>query len=137
MGYNIEVAFDILKHGNVTEMKQTISFMALDHNCDHYYYDYEMECDVKFKRNHCIVIINFDDSETFNCAIFLKKIKDIKGLHIECVYEDVIHCKLIYASQQYLKRIDKSRAVVYNKFKRERSYSDNENMLLDGLSKKL
>jgi hypothetical protein len=87
-------------------------------------------------RNHCIIIINFEDDQIFNCAEFIKTIKKINGLHIECIYEDTLICKLIYASQYYLKNIDKDKVVTYNKFKRERGYSDNENMLLDVFSKK-
>ena len=136
MGYNVEIAFDMIKHSNVSELKETISSFALDFNCDHYYYHYEMENDVKFKRNHCVVIVNFDDNETFNCARFVKTIKRINGLHIECIYEDTLLCKLIYASQYYLKNVDKDKVIIYNKFKRERSHSDNENMLLEVVQKK-
>ena len=131
MGYNVEIAFDMIKHGNVSELKEIISSFALDFNCDHYYYHYEMENDVKFKRNHCVVIVNFDDNETFNCARFVKTIKRINGLHIECIYEDNIACKLIYASQYYMTTMEKDTAIKYSKFKRERSLSDNERVLLD------
>jgi hypothetical protein len=133
MGYNVEIAFDMIKHKNVSEMKQTISNFALDFNCDHYYYYYDMDNDAKISRNHCIVNVNFDDSETFNCAKFIKTIKKINGLHIECIYEDTFLCKLIYASQYYLKNIDKDKVLIYNKFKRERSHSDNEAILLNAV----
>ena len=136
MGYNVEVAFDMIKHGNVSEMKEKISSFALNFDCDHYYYQYEMINNAKMNRNHCIIIINFEDDQIFNCAEFIKTIKKINGLHIECIYEDTLICKLIYASQYYLKNIDKDKVVTYNKFKRERGYSDNENMLLDVFSKK-
>ena len=136
MGYNVEVAFDMIKHSNVSEMKEKISSFALDFDCDHYYYQYEMINNAKMNRNHCIIIINFEDDQIFNCAEFIKTIKKINGLHIECIYEDTLICKLIYASQYYLKNIDKDKVVTYNKFKRERGYSDNENMLLDVFSKK-
>jgi len=136
MGYNVEVAFDMIKHSNVSEMKETISSLALDFNCDHYYYQYEMINNAKMNRNHCIIIVNFEDDHIFNCARFIKTIKKINGLHIECIYEDTLLCKLIYASQYYLKTIDKDKVIIYNKFKRERGYSDNENMILDVVSKK-
>jgi hypothetical protein len=81
-------------------------------------------------------LVNFDDNEIFNCAQFIKKIKQITGLYIECIYEDTLLCKLIYASQYYLTNIDKEKVVLYNKFKRERSYSNNEEMILKVVSKK-
>jgi len=136
MGYNVEIAFDIVKHGNVSDIKEMIYSLASEFNCDHYYHQYEMVNNAKFNRNHCIIIVNFEDDQVFNCAEFVKTIKKINGLYIECIYEDTLICKLIYASQYYLKNIDKDKVVTYNKFKRERGYSDNENMLLEVVSKK-
>ena len=60
----------------------------------------------------------------------IKSIKNTHGIHIECIYEDENKCKLIYASNYYLKQIDKSCVIIYNKFKRERSLSDNEKIIL-------
>jgi hypothetical protein len=137
MGYTIEIAFDMIKHNNVSELKEFISSLALDFDCNHYYYYFDMENDVKFKRNHCIVSVNFDDKDTFKCANFIKSIKKINGMHIECIYEDTYLCKLIYGSQFYLKNIDKDKVTIYNKFKRERSHSNNENMLLNVVSKNM
>jgi len=90
----------------------------------------------KIPRNHCIMVINFDDEQIFNCAAFLKLIKKMKIFHIECIYEDDVVCKLIYASQYYQTTMEKDRAIKYNKFKRERSLSDNEKMILEQVSKK-
>jgi hypothetical protein len=128
MGYIIEISFDIIKHSNVSEMESQIIGYAIDLNCESHYCFYEME---KGKRNHQIVSVIFNENEIFNCAKFIKTIKKMKGLyHIECIYEDDMNCKLIYASKYYLKNIDKEKVVVYNKFKRERSYSDNETIIL-------
>jgi hypothetical protein len=76
-------------------------------------------------------VVNFEDKEIFNCSIFVKKVKKMKDLYIECIYDDEIMCKLIYASQYYLTTMDKDKVVKYNKFKRERSLSDNEKLILD------
>ena len=76
-------------------------------------------------------MVNFEDKEIFNCSIFVKKVKKMKDLYIECIYDDEIMCKLIYASQYYLTTMDKDKVVKYNKFKRERSLSDNEKLILD------
>jgi hypothetical protein len=61
----------------------------------------------------------------------------MKTLHIECIYDDEIVCKLIYASQYYQTTMEKDKAIKYNKFKRERSLSDNEKMILEQVSKKI
>jgi hypothetical protein len=130
MGYNIEISINIKKHPNLTEIKKSITDFAIDYNCDHYYYLYEME-NSRIPRNHCIIVVNYGDDDIFSCASFLKIIRKIKDLHIECIYEDNIACKLIYASQYYMTTMEKDTAIKYSKFKRERSLSDNERVLLD------
>jgi len=137
MGYNIEVSINIVKHPNLSELKKTITDFALDLNCENYYYIYEMEGTSRIPRNHCIIVINFNDNETFSCAHFLKKMKRMKELHIECIYDDEIQCNLLYASRYYLTTIDKDKVIKYNKNKRERSLSDNEKMILEPMTKKV
>ena len=95
-----------------------------------------MEGCSRIPRNHCIIVINFNDSEIFNCAYFLKTLKKMKELHIECIYDDEIVCNLLYASQYYLTTIDKDKVIKYNKNKRERSLSDNDKMILEPILKK-
>ena len=136
MGYNIEISVDMAKHPDFSRFKSEIVDFALDSGCDHYYYLYEMEGGGQRKRNHCIIVVNFNDDEIFNCSKFLKKIRKMKELHIECVYEDSIVCKLIYASQFYQTKMDREKVTKYNKFKRERSLSDNEKLLLNQLAQK-
>ena len=131
MGYNIEVSINMMKHPNVSEIKREITDFALELNCDHYYYIYEVENKVRIPRNHIIILVNFDDSETFNCAHFLKTIKKMKNLHIECIYDDEIACNLLYASQYYLSTVEKDKVIKYNKNKRERSLSDNDKTILE------
>lgn len=131
MGYNIDISIDIAKHPDLSRLKKEITDFAIASGCDFYYYLYEMEGGGQRKRNHCIIVVNFDDAAIFDCAYFLKKIKKNKDLHIECIYEDSIVCKLIYASRFYQTTMDRDKAIRYNKFKRERSLSDNEKTLLD------
>lgn len=131
MGYNIEVSINMMKHINVSELKREITDFALDLNCNHYYYLYEVENKNRIPRNHIIIVVNFDDSEIFNCAHFLKTIKKMKNLHIECIYDDEIACNLLYASQYYLTTVEKDKVIKYNKNKRERSLSDNDKTILE------
>jgi hypothetical protein len=63
MGYNIEISFNMLKHANVSELKQLITDLALESNCNHYYYLYELEGKCKLPRNHCVIVVNFEDDE--------------------------------------------------------------------------
>lgn len=133
MGYNIEVAINIMKCPNISEIKRNVTNMALDYNCDNYYYLYEYQGNCKHERKHCIIVINYDDEFIFDCANLVKKLKKMPELHIECIYDDNIVCKLIYASKYYLSTIERENAIKYNKFKRERGFSDNENMILNSL----
>jgi len=133
MGYSIEISIDMSKHPNLSQLKREITDFALDSGCDHYYYLYEMEGTA---RNHCIIVVNFDDAEIFNCSHFVKTTKKNKELHIECIYEDNIICKLIYASKYYQTTMDREKVTKYNKFKRERSLSENERLILDEISQK-
>jgi hypothetical protein len=133
MGYNIEVAISVINNTNLSEIKKNITDMALDYNCEHYYYLYDYQGNCKQERNHCIIVINFDDEFIIDCANLLKILRKMKNLHIECIYEDNTVCKLIYASKYYLSLIERENVVKYNKFKRERGFSDNENMLLGTL----
>jgi hypothetical protein len=133
MGYNIEVAIDILKHPNISEIKKNVTTMAIDYNCDHYYYLYDYQGNCKQTRNHCIIVINFTDEFIFECSELVRILRKKNELHIECIYEDSIVCKLIYASKYYLSNMERENVIKYNKFKRERGFSDNENMILEKL----
>lgn len=136
MGYTVEVSINLRLHGNITELKRYIANLALDLNCDHYYYLYEMGNESTIPRNHCIIVVNFHDDEIFNCATFLKTLKKMKELHIECIYDDVIACNLLYASRYYLTTIEKDKAIKYSKYKRERSLSENDKVVLEPLLKR-
>ena len=137
MGYTIEIAFDMVKHANVSALKQQITGLAVDCHCDGYYCFYETDhAVVKIPRNHCIVAVQFVKDSLCQCVAFIKTIRKWKDVYIECIYEDDILCKLIYASRYYLQNVDKRTGVIYRQFKRERSYSDSENLLLEPLEKK-
>jgi hypothetical protein len=83
-------------------------------------------------RNHHILVFIFDDNDVKNLEHFIKELKKYKNVYIECLYEDNITCKLIYASQYYLSTIDKDKVIMYKK--RKRAYSDDENMLLNEIT---
>ena len=67
-----------------------------------------------------------------NFTSFIKIIKRIKDIYIECIYEDIIICKLIYASPYYLKTMNKSNVILYKEFKKEEGkHTENEKMILN------
>ena len=79
---------------------------------------------------HSITVVSFLKNQILTLSHFIKEIKRNKCYFIECIYEDNIKTKLIYATDYYLKTIDKSIRIDYSNFKRNRSYSEDEILLL-------
>lgn len=132
MGYNIEISFNILKHKTVTNMKDVIRNIALEHGCNEIYDFYEMENETRYtpNRNHYIICVSFYNScENYNSGVsntnintntnivrllrFIEKVKKMRGYHIECIYTNDIPCNIIYASSYYLTTMDKQNAKDY------------------------
>jgi len=130
MGYNIEVSFNILKNSSVTELLNTVKTCAEECGCEYHYEDYEYETNVQFKRNHCIITIVFTQYDLFYLLDFIKFIRSKKGLYLESIYEDDSR-KILYASQYYItQKMSKPNGKQFKREKRERTYSDDENMIL-------
>jgi hypothetical protein len=59
----------------------------------------------------------------------------MKGLYIELIYDEDTN-SILYASQYYItQKMDKFSAKNFKSKKRERSYSDDENMILKSVVK--
>ena len=101
MGYSIEVSFNILKHSSVTETQNFILNLATTYGCISCYVDYEFETNVQYKRNHNIIVINFENTNIYNLIEFLKKIKMTSGIFIETIFDDNMNM-ILYASKYYL-----------------------------------
>ena len=135
MGYNIEVSFNILKNSSVTELQAIVRNLAEECGCESFYEDYEYETNTQFKRNHCIMIVNFQDKNSINLLHFLRFIRSKEGLFLESIYDEDTRT-ILYASQYYVtQKMNKSNAKVFKREKRERSYSDDENMILKTIRK--
>ena len=135
MGYNIEVSFNILKNSSVNELLNTVKTIAEECGCQYHYEDYEYETNVQFKRNHCIITTVFSQYDIFYLLDFLKFIVSKKGLYLESIYDDDSR-KIVYASQYYItQKMSKINGKQFKKDKKERSYSDNENMILKTIKK--
>ena len=136
MGYNVEVSFDILKHSSVTELQEFVKEQAHSCGCNSCYDYYEYETNVQFKRNHCIMVSNFDETNTLYFIDFLKNIKCVPGLYIECIYDDTNN-RILYASSYYLtQKMEKHFAKTFKAEKRKRSYSEDDIMILNEVEKK-
>lgn len=124
MAYTIEISLNNLKYSNINDLQCNLFYIA-----DKYNYDqiYQLE---DSNGIHSITVISFLKNQIQTLTHFIKEIKKHKSYFIECIYEDNIKTKLIYATDFYLKTIDKSLRIDYTNFKRNRSYSEDETLLL-------
>ena len=135
MGYNIEVSFNVLKNGSVTELLEDVKNYAESCLCEDFYEDYEFENKVQFQRRHCVISVSFSQSKLNNMIEFLNNIRKNNGLFIELIYDEDNH-SILYASQYFItQRMDKYAAKNLKIKRRERSYSDDETMILKAVSK--
>jgi hypothetical protein len=66
---------------------------------------------------------------------FLKKIRTIKGIYVESIYDNDTN-NILFASKFYITQMmDKHIAKMYNLNKRERSYSEDETLIMNIMQK--
>ena len=135
MGYNIEVSFNILQNGSVTKLVDELKESAKECNCEYFYEDYEFENKVQFQRRHCLISVTFPQENINNMIEFLNKIRKNNGIYIELIYNEDNN-SILYASQYFItQKMDKFAAKDFKIQKRKRSYSDDENMILNAVLK--
>jgi hypothetical protein len=136
MGYNIEVSFNTLKHTCVMETRDMILNLAREKGCESCYYTFEFINDKYETRTHAVITVNFQEYNINEVVEFLKTVKQIKGIYIESIYDDNIE-QLLFASQYYLTQMmDKDLVVKYKVNKRERSYSEDDTIILNTIKVK-
>jgi len=131
MGYNIDLSINLIKQSNYTKLEAEMIDIAQYYNCESFYHITETDETSKIPRCHSITNITFPDEEFNNFLKFIENIRKKREWYIECIYQGENAVKLIYASSYYLKTINKDKAEQYNTYKRERSYSEDEKMLID------
>jgi hypothetical protein len=134
MGYSIEVSFNVLKNGSVIKLLEHVKECAEKCFCEDFYDDYEFENKTQFQRRHCIISVSFSQSKLNNMIEFLNAIKKHGGLYVELIYDETNH-SVLYVSQYFLtQKMDKHSAKKFNIEKRERTYSENEVMILNAIN---
>ena len=136
MGYNIEVSFNVVNTGSVTELLQNVKLYAQECCCEQIYEDYEFENKTQFIRRHCIITANFSQLNIGEMVKFLKFIKSYHhDIYLESIYDETSNI-LLYASKYYVtQKMDKGRAKEFKIEKRKRSYSEDETLILDTIKK--
>jgi len=136
MGYNIEISFNTLKH-NISETQQLIIDKALENGCNYYSHNFEFENNLRYNRNHCIIVLTFQnyDNDIDYIVKFLKIIRNIKGIYVESIYDNDTN-NMLFASKFYLTQMmDKHIAKMYKLNKRERSYSEDDVAIMKIMNK--
>lgn len=135
MGYNIELSFNILKNGSMLKQLEYVRNCAENLNCDNFNEDYEFENKVQFQRRHCLISVSFSQSKLKNMIDFLNNIRTKNSVYIEVIYDNNNN-SILYASQYFTsQKMDKYIAKNFETEKRKRSYSDDEIMILNTISK--
>lgn len=135
MAYNIEVTFNIIKNSSVTKLIEYVEYCAKECFCEDFYEEYEFENKTQFQRRHCLMTISFPQSNINHMVEFLNKIKKNHELHVELIYNESNNT-VLYASQYFLtQKMDKYLAKNFKIERRKRSYSDDETMILNTVSK--
>ena len=83
MGYSVEISFNVLKSGSVTELQENVRSYAKECDCEQFYDDYEFENKSQFQRRHCIMTAIFAPSNIINLVKFLKFIKNMDNVIFE------------------------------------------------------
>jgi hypothetical protein len=135
MGYNIEVSFSLIKNSSVTELQENIKNLATNCGCSYFYEDYEYETHVRYQRKHCIITLNFNNTDIYNLINFLRNIKKSKGLYIEVIYDDDSN-KIIYASKYYItQKMEKSSSKIFKDERKKKIYSDDDTKIIELMKK--
>lgn len=136
MGYNIEISFNIIKNSSVTKILENVKYLAERHYCNYCYEDYDFDCKTQYQRSHGIITVSFSHPNIYFFTGFLRNIQRCKELYVEVIYDDITST-ILYASKYYItQKMDKSLAKTFTINKRERSYSEDDNMILNAVKNK-
>jgi hypothetical protein len=114
MEYIIEIFFDLKKVKNIISTKEFLRDLAYSSNCSMQYFIHEIDGHSRIiDNNTCIYYINFSEENFNNLINLIKIIKEntndiLKNIIIDCIYEDGEQNNMIYASQNYIRLINKS-----------------------------
>ena len=136
MGYFIEISFDIIKTPNFLSFKERIVNLGAKYKKEFSYNNHEiMGKNRVIYRKHYVMSFLFDDEEK-NITGFMREIKDLKYINIECIGYDNCIFNMMYASKKYLNIMEKCKAKEYLQKKRENTLFKNDSYIMKELYKK-
>ncbi len=130
----LEISFLLYKVVSLHNIQETIQSIIEKYNIEKYYLDFEIE-DKKRIEQKGVYTVHFEENKlnTLEIVSFLRRLKTISNVYLECVYRDNISCDIIYASKFYLKNMEKVYHEKYLNNKKNRAYSETEFELLKGI----
>lgn len=136
MSYLVEISANMKKNSDISKTKEKVIDLAREHRMKNYYEEYEfVGRNRQIFRNHVIISLIFEEHDEL-LALFIKKVKTIKKVKIECIAFDNVVYKLIYASRNYLNLMDKFYAKDYlNKHKNGLLYKQ-DSVIFKAIKKK-
>ena len=136
MGYFIEISFDIIKTPNFISLKETIMKIGEKYKKEFSYNNHEiMGKNRVIYRNHYVMSFLFNADEK-NITGFIREMKDLKYINIECIGYDNCIFKLMYASKKYLNIMEKCKAKEYLQKKREKTLFKSVSCIMNEFYKK-
>ena len=110
MGYEIEISCALK---NASYVKQNIIAKAERCKCEYHYDQYELEGRRRqIYRMHYIMSFIFPE-DGIPMQAFIRYIKAIQGVYIECISTDSGAFEILYASPKYLSLMNKDKAKAY------------------------
>ena len=136
MVYQIEVAINLKKVTNLTEIKNNLLDKADDCKLEDYYIMYEhIGKNRQVYRNHCVIVFLFTENDEL-LADFIRYTKNIKNINIECIGLDKGKFELMYASKKYLNIMEKEFAEKYLIAKRSKQLYKQDSIIFKTILKK-
>ena len=133
MGYTIELSFNVRHYGRVTQMKEEIETFARNHKCETCYFMFEFGEKRASERNHCVFVVEFDESEIINIVQFLNNvIKNKDQYYVDAIYraDNISKCTIIHASPHYLSMMTGDHKRKYKQRRKKKEYTRNDYLIL-------
>ena len=127
MEFKIDISINLLKHSKISEIENDVVDLAKQSNCQNVHVFSETEGMLKNPICRYIISVSFSKKNIQDIISFIKKIKQNKNVHIECIYTEDSLIKLLYVSNAYLKTLSKTSI---NNYKMKSDYSEEEKMIL-------
>ena len=136
MVYQIDVAINLNKVSNLSEIKTKLLEKAYDCKLEKYFSQFEhVGRNRQIFRNHCVLTLFFIENDEL-LSDFIRFTKKIKNINIEMVGLDATKFKIIYASKKYLNIMEKEHADNYLELKRKNQLYKQDSIIFKTILKK-